>query len=381
MSGASGLRPHTHTAAGDGGSLATTVAFANPMTTIDDIVVGGASGVATRLAKGTDSQVLTVDPSTHHLVWATPSSGFADPMTTRGDIIIRNSGNTTARLGRGGASTVLTSDGTDVSWQAPSGGTVDASGQTTLDNLQALSDYVVGYDTSGAVTRGFPVGRIRMGRQHTVIADDCFFVATGTVHEGGVAQQVTGTGAATSIGTAVAGRVGIIQIASGTSTTGRCSLASGQVTVLGGGRVRFGTSLQLSDLSNGTNTFTWRLGLIDNGGSAPSDAVMFRYTDSVNSGKWEGVCIASSVESTVDTGITADTSWHTFEFEVNAAATSVQFYIDGAATGSPVTTHIPTTNVLCHVPAFVRRSAGTGLLTGQGLIDAYWYIYEFTTAR
>jgi hypothetical protein len=654
MSGASGLRPHDHSAVGQGGSLATTAAFPNPMTTQDDVIVGGASGAATRLAKGSDGQVLTVDPSTHHLVWATPTgggmtnpmttlddlilggasgtparlakgsdnqvltvdgtthhvvwanpaSGFSDPMTTRGDIIVRDSGNTTARLAKGAAGTYLGSDGTDVSysavtdaklstsdittnnvstskhgfapkgdgdathyldgtgaWSAPSGGGgggsgaltflsetvlgsaaaditvtgisgsykdlvivvrcrttdasvgvnaqlrigngsidtgsnyayylnfqgwtsgtstnasttsgtlgnmpntgatagyfgglriellnyadaaktktwvgqgfdidtngllythfgglwkntsaavdqirlyasagnldtgstvtiygrgsaagsgVDASGLTTLDNLQALSDYVVGYDTSGAVTRGFPVGRIRMGRQHTVIADDCYFVTTSTVYEGGVTQQVTGTGAATSIGNGVAGRSGVIQIASGTSTTGRCSLASGQVTVLGGGRVRFGTSFQLSDLSNGTNTFTWRLGLIDNGGSAPSDAVMFRYTDSVNSGKWEGVCIASSVESTVDTGITADTSWHTFEFEVNAAATSVQFYIDGAATGAPVTTHIPTTNVLCHVPAFVRRSAGTGLLTGQGLIDAYWYIYEFTTAR
>lgn len=45
----------------------------NPMTTQDDIVIGGASGAPTRLAKGTDGQRLTVDPSTHHLVWADPS--------------------------------------------------------------------------------------------------------------------------------------------------------------------------------------------------------------------------------------------------------------------------------------------------------------------
>src|SRR4029077_20134340 len=70
--------------------------FANPMTTQDDVIVGGASGVAARLGKGSDGQVLTVDPSTHHLVWATPSSGFSDPMTTRGDLIIRNASNATA---------------------------------------------------------------------------------------------------------------------------------------------------------------------------------------------------------------------------------------------------------------------------------------------
>ncbi len=42
----------------------------NPMTTQDDLIIGGASGTPTRLAKGSDGYVLTVDPSTHHLVWA-----------------------------------------------------------------------------------------------------------------------------------------------------------------------------------------------------------------------------------------------------------------------------------------------------------------------
>lgn len=42
----------------------------NPMTTQDDVIVGGASGALSRLAKGSDRQRLTVDPTTHHLVWA-----------------------------------------------------------------------------------------------------------------------------------------------------------------------------------------------------------------------------------------------------------------------------------------------------------------------
>jgi hypothetical protein len=47
----------------------------NPMTTQDDLIVGGSSGTPARLAKGTDGQVLTVDPTTHHLLWATPAAG------------------------------------------------------------------------------------------------------------------------------------------------------------------------------------------------------------------------------------------------------------------------------------------------------------------
>ncbi len=50
---------------------------ANPMTTAGDLIVGGSAGAETRLAKGADGQVLTVDPTTHLLVWATPTTGSA----------------------------------------------------------------------------------------------------------------------------------------------------------------------------------------------------------------------------------------------------------------------------------------------------------------
>ncbi len=47
------------------------------LTTQDDIIVRGAT-VPARLAKGSDGQVLTVDPTTHHLVWASPGTGAPD---------------------------------------------------------------------------------------------------------------------------------------------------------------------------------------------------------------------------------------------------------------------------------------------------------------
>lgn len=53
----------------------------------------------------------------------TPAQGaLTDPMTTRGDVIVRNASNVTARLAIGSSGKVLSSDGTDVSWQTPSGG-------------------------------------------------------------------------------------------------------------------------------------------------------------------------------------------------------------------------------------------------------------------
>lgn len=51
-------------------------------------------------------------------------------LTTRGDILIRNSSNVTARLAVGSSGYILTSDGTDVSWAAPStvGHIIEAAG-------------------------------------------------------------------------------------------------------------------------------------------------------------------------------------------------------------------------------------------------------------
>jgi hypothetical protein len=56
--------------------------FVNPMTTPADLIVGDTAGAPARLAKGADSQVLTVDPTTHLLVWATPSGGGSGTLTT-----------------------------------------------------------------------------------------------------------------------------------------------------------------------------------------------------------------------------------------------------------------------------------------------------------
>lgn len=117
----------TDVAVADGGTGASTAAAAfnalSPMTTQDDLIIGGASGAGTRLGKGSDGQVLTVDPSTHHLVWATPSAGSGDVATdtiwdAAGDLAVGSGANTAGRLAKGNAGAVLAMFNGAVAWNA-----------------------------------------------------------------------------------------------------------------------------------------------------------------------------------------------------------------------------------------------------------------------
>ena len=84
--------------------------MANPMTTLDDMIVGGTAGDPTRFPKGSDSQVLTVDPSTHHIVWAAPAAAGSFP------IYAVFSGGGSVITGNPEVDVVLPATGTLISW-------------------------------------------------------------------------------------------------------------------------------------------------------------------------------------------------------------------------------------------------------------------------
>ena len=74
------------------------------------------------------------------------AGGFADPMTTRGDIIYKDSSNTTTRLAVGTNGQVLTSDGTDISWETPAA--VSNVPPVPPVSVQNESPYITNLDTA-----------------------------------------------------------------------------------------------------------------------------------------------------------------------------------------------------------------------------------------
>lgn len=166
---------------------------------------------------------------------------------------------------------------------------------------------------------------------------------------GGTYPFSTGTngGAGTTVlSTApLAGRYGVLQPQTGTTTTGQAYIsATGASIVLGSGRVRWRGDVNIPTASDGTETFTVWMGINDGAGLG-ADCASFRYSHTENSGNWTAFCRSNSVEtgSVVNTGVAAvhATNYAALEIEINAAGTSADFRINGANVAT-ITTNIPT---------------------------------------
>lgn len=91
----------------------------NPMTTLGDIIVGGAAGAPTRQAIGSNLTVLGVNGSgVLGYNGITTYGAMNNPFTTRGDILAQGV-SAPGRIGIGASGTILTSNGTDPSWGTP----------------------------------------------------------------------------------------------------------------------------------------------------------------------------------------------------------------------------------------------------------------------
>lgn len=116
--------------------------FVNPMTTAGDLIAGGASGAAQRLAAGTNGYVLTMVSGAP--AWSAAAAGFVNPMTTAGDLISGGTGGAAQRLAGGTDGYVLTMVSGAPAWATAAAGFVNP--------MTAVGDIIIG-GTAGAATR------------------------------------------------------------------------------------------------------------------------------------------------------------------------------------------------------------------------------------
>jgi hypothetical protein len=198
-------------------------------------------------------------------------------------------------------------------------------------------------------------------------------------------SNLSGTNAAISTpGVSESGHFGVATMSTGTTTTGRASFQSDLgLIAFGDGKCRIGWWVKTpSSLSDGTNKYTIRAGMMDSNADADNEGVYLKYTHDDNSGKWLGVSKKNSVaKQTLDTAVTVVAStWYFLEIEVNAAGTSVEYFVNGASKGT-ITSSIPLISngdalgVIC----YIMKAAGTSARVMS--VDANYVDKTFTTAR
>lgn len=157
----------------------------------------------------------------------------------------------------------------------------------------------------------------------------------------------SGAGAAGNAGTPEAGRPGIFEFTTGTTTSGAAlmygpsSILAGGIgcILLGGGAWYELWGVKVPTLSTAGERFIVLFGLSDNASGAPTDGVWIEY-DEATSANWR-ICAASNTTTTkTTTSVAVDTNWHDFTIIINAAGTSAEYFIDGTSLGV-VNTNVP----------------------------------------
>lgn len=205
---------------------------------------------------------------------------------------------------------------------------------------------------------------------------DCFYhTGTGGPMDGG--WIVSGTTAAAA---AFADHPGVYGASTGTSTSGTAYISPGPTAtwIPGGGRCEVGFVFRTpSSLSDGTDIYRMRVGFIDTvpaAASDPTNFIGFDYKHDVNSGNWR--CFVTGIAAQ-DSGVAvATTTWTHLKFVINAAGSSVDFYVNDVYKAT-VSGTLPSSGMWLHCG--LRKGAGTGARVMY--IDMGYLHQQLTTDR
>jgi hypothetical protein len=164
---------------------------------------------------------------------------------------------------------------------------------------------------------------------------------------------------------------GIVRMSTGSTAAGITEIAMAYDTaapvVFGGPTWVFTTQTRSNTISTSAQRYTSYNGFYDSAATlAPANGCYFKYSDNVNSGKWQGTCRSSSSETTCDpvnasstaaAAVTAST-WYDLRVTVNAAANLATFTMKNA-------TDTYTCTVSSTIPT-AALTAGLGVLKSVG---------------
>ena len=176
----------------------------------------------------------------------------------------------------------------------------------------------------------------------------------------------SGTGAGVTSSAATSASPAYRSLSTGTTTTGAASITSFKgppVTsyavshsahIIASGQIRVPT------LSDATNRFVLEIGLASTSGVAETVTGCFlRYSDNINSGKWQVVSENSTTETTGDSGVTvAADGIYRYTISLDAGGYEANFWLNGVHVGT-LSTNTPGSGTELAHRQLIRKTAGT----------------------
>jgi hypothetical protein len=238
---------------------------------------------------------------------------------------------------------------------------VSASGATWT--IESIGGMEIAGQTAGRVLRANGSGGVKPSRTFDPSTTAVLFTEACTTSWNDFNAFQAGAGGGTVASHTADPRVGIAVSDTGTTATGRAALASATLFTHEAGTsvMYFETALYLDDLSDSTNTFLVHAGFFNSLTAAGLAAIRFEYTDAVGTGaQWDCVTRNGSIETRTSVGSNVILQqWYKLSILVNAAGTSVEFYIDGSLVATH-TTDIPTGTTKRMGSGYnIRKTVGT----------------------
>jgi hypothetical protein len=221
--------------------------------------------------------------------------------------------------------------------------TVTTNGTLTQERTLAAGDGISYTDggAGGAYTPYF--NTIDLAKKRIQFIEDFFGDAA---NEGSGVFRTTrsGTGAdITNIAVTETGVFGVWQLSTGTTVSGRAGLKAGDVNsfCLGQGVAILEFKIKIPAASSAVEEFIIRCGFGDNTTGATTDGLIFVY-DRATSTFWQMQNKTNTVATTNISSTAVGVGWVRLKVVVNAAASSVSYYInDVELSNSPSTLNIP----------------------------------------
>ncbi len=220
--------------------------------------------------------------------------------------------------------------------------------------------------------------------KETLLVDDFHNIA------GGLSWLADSSGTASTVVSTVAlvdgNHPGVANCSAGTTIAGRAALLLGGVAgvftsgfKVSGGAISQEWLIRLEDISTVSVEYSVVCGNTEQL-TAFADGIYFLY-DRLNSGvNWRAVTRSASTSTNTDTGVAvAEDTWVKLRIEINAAGTSVGFYINDVLVATN-TTNIPAVAIAPMLK--MLKSAGSGGGSNRNVyVDYFRHYQRFTSAR